>query len=195
MIDRALIFLRDRLNAQLGVSSVMTRDATPKELVAFLEDTDKLDLIDFKQNTVTPLLVNIEQERALRAPDPFARPGADGSMQRVYPDIRLNLYVLFVAHFKPYEAGLGWLSKIIRYFQINPTFDRGNAPDLGDEIERLVLELITMPLAQQNELWNALRTTYQPSVLYKVGLVVYRDEAASPIGQVDELDLRIRTMP
>ncbi len=115
-------------------------------------------------------------------------------MKRVYPDIRLNLYILFVVHFKPYEAGLGWLSKIIRYFQANPTFDRSNAPELGDEIERLVLELITLPLEQQNNLWSALRTTYQPSVLYKVGLMIYRDEAPTAVEPVRELDLSLRTM-
>ena len=49
-------------------------------------------------------------------------------MQRIHPDIRLNLYVLFVVRFKQYEEGLGWLSKIIRYFQVNPIFDRSSAP-------------------------------------------------------------------
>ena len=33
-----------------------------------------------------------------------------------------------------------------------------------------------MPLVQQNELWNALRTSYIPSVAYRVRMLVYRDE-------------------
>jgi hypothetical protein len=190
MIDRALIFLKKRLNDRLELRSTATSDSPSEELVAFV-DSKKLDSIDFKMDHVTALLVNIEQERTLRAPDAFARPGADGTVQRVHPAIRLNLYVLFVVRFSRYELGLGYLSKVIRYFHVNPLFDHLNAPDLDDDIERLVVELITMPLPQQNELWGSLRTTYQPSVLYKVGLIVYQEEAATILEPVRELDLRI----
>ncbi len=192
MIDQALIFIRNRLNAHLGMRSDTTLDQASQDLVAFV-NTDKLDSIDFKMNTVSVMLVNAEQERTLRPPDPFARPGADGTMQRVHPDIRLSLYVLFVVRFMKYEDGLGCLSKIIRYFQTNPVFDRRSAPELGDDIERLVIELITMPLSQQHELWGSLRTTYLPSVLYKVGLIIYRDEAAALVEPIRELDLDLRT--
>ncbi len=192
MIDRVLLLLQNRLNALLAVRPATTRDVTPQPMVEFV-DSDKLDAIDFKKNTVTVLLVNVEQERTLRAPDPFARPGADGTMQRIHPDIRLTLYVLFVVRFKPYEDGLKHLSNIIHYFQTNPVFDRRNAPELGDDIERLVLELITMPLSQQNELWGSLRTTYLPSVLYKIGGLDYRDEAVAQVEPVHELDLNLRT--
>jgi hypothetical protein len=189
MIDQALLFIKNRLNAHLGARSGTSRGSSAEELVVFA-DTDKVDPIAFKIGAVTALLVNAELERTLRAPDPFARPHADGTVRRVHPDIRLNLYVLFVVRFKQYEDGLGYLSEIIRYFQVNPTFDRNKAPELGDDIERLVLELITLPLSQQNDLWGSLRTTYQPSVLYKVGLIVYRDEESAAVEPVRELDLR-----
>ena len=58
-----------------------------------------------------------------------------------------------------------------------------------------MLELITLPLAQQNDLWSALRTAYQPSVLYKVGLIIYRDEAQTTVEPVRELELNLRTVP
>jgi hypothetical protein len=194
MIDQALLFLKDRLNAHLLLSARAADGGASEDLVQFV-DSEKLDQISFKLGGVTVLMVNVEQERTLRPPDLFARPDANGTMQRIQPEIRLNLFVLFVVRFKQYEEGLGWLSKIIRYFQVNPTFDRSNAPDLGDEIERLVLELITLPLAQQNDLWSALRTAYQPSVLYKVGLIIYRDEAQTTVEPVRELELNLRTVP
>jgi len=194
MIDQALLFLKGRLNAHLLLSARAADGGASEDLVQFV-DSEKLDPISFKLGGVTVLMVNVEQERTLRPPDLFARPDANGTMLRIQPEIRLNLFVLFVVRFKQYEEGLGWLSKIIRYFQVNPTFDRSNAPDLGDEIERLVLELITLPLAQQNDLWSALRTAYQPSVLYKVGLIIYRDEAQTTIEPVRELELNPRTVP
>lgn len=38
------------------------------------------------------------------------------------------------------------------------------------------MELVTLPFAQQNEVWNALRTSYKPSVLYKVRMLVFQPE-------------------
>jgi hypothetical protein len=58
-----------------------------------------------------------------------------------------------------------------------------------------VLELITLPLARQKDLWNALRTTYQPSVLYKVRLMVDRDEPTTAVQPIRELDLSLRSSP
>jgi hypothetical protein len=189
MIDRVLMFLKKRLNDYLGMRSAAPPGSTAEDLVTFV-DGDKVEPIDFKLGAVTALLINIEQEKTLRPPDPYARAGADGTAQRVRPDVRLNLYVLFVVRFKQYEDGLGYLSEVIRYFQLNPIFDHRNAPDLDDGIERLVLEMITLPMAQQNDLWGALRTTYQPSVLYRVGLIVYRDEPEVGVEPVREVELR-----
>jgi len=38
-----------------------------------------------------------------------------------------------------------------------------------------------MPIAQRNELWTSLKTTYRPSVLYKIGVLVYRDNTSIEI--------------
>jgi Pvc16 N-terminal domain len=191
VIDSALVFIKNRMNAHFNIEAI-SQGSAKEGPVAFV-DSKTTDSITFKPDAVTALLVNAEQERALRAPDPFARSGADGAMQRVHPEIRLNLFVLFAVRYADYATGLGYLSKVIRYFQVNPTFDHRSAPDLDDNIERLVIELVTLPLAQLNDLWSALRTAYVPSVLYKVGLIVYRDEAADSVTQVKEL--QINTAP
>jgi hypothetical protein len=62
---------------------------------------------------------------------------------------------------------------------------------MSQRIEQLIMELITLPFSEQNEMWNALRTTYHPSVLYKVKLVVFRDKDAAPMPEIREKDLRI----
>ena len=38
-----------------------------------------------------------------------------------------------------------------------------------------MLELVTLPQGEQNEIWSALRVSYQPSALFRVRLVVFRD--------------------
>jgi len=177
MISKVLVFLKNQLNAHLRVQSGTLPGASVEDKVVFIED-DKMDPISFKVGAVSALLINIEEEKKLRPPNRYSRTATNGDPQRVQPEIHLNLYVLFAVRFNQYEQGLSYLSLIIRYFQNHRVFNHQNSPDLSDDIEQLVMELITMPLSEQNDLWNALRTTYHPSVLYKVQMVVVRDEEA-----------------
>ncbi len=143
-----------------------------------LPDGDQLDPIVFRQGAVTVLVVNLEEERVPRAGDPYRRTLGDGTVLAVRPEIRLGLDVLFVARFKDYAESWRHLSQIIRFFQRHRVLDRQSAPALAEGIDKLVVELITLPFSEQNEIWSALRTTYQPSVLYRVRLVVFEDETA-----------------
>jgi hypothetical protein len=188
MISESLIFLKDHLNEHLSAQAGPIAVDSTEDKVVFL-DGEKMDPVSFKLGAVTTLLVNVEEERVLRAADPYVRIAPDGARQRTQPEIRLNLYVLFVARFKLYEQGLSYLSRIIAHFQTHRVFDHQNAPALGERLEKLIMELTTLSLAEQNEVWNALRTTYLPSVLYKVKLVAFRDEAAASAPDIGDTSL------
>ena len=188
MISEALVFLKNHLNENLTDLADWTAGESREDKVVFL-DGEKLDPITFKVGAVTALLINLEEERILRPADRYAARRADGASLKVQPEIRINLFVLFVARFKQYERGLAYLSRIIRHFQAHRVFDHQGAPALAPEIERLTLELVTLPFAEQNEVWNALRTTYHPSVLYKVGLIDYRDRDARELPEIGEVDV------
>lgn len=189
MIKEALVFLKDRLNSHL--SSGRNADEVQEDPVVFL-DGEKMDPLAFKLGAVSILLINLEEETTLRAADLYQRPGPDGTRQKVQPDIRLNLYVLLVARFKQYEESLHQLSLIIRYFQNHRLFDQHNAPELGENIEQLVVELITLPFSEQNEVWSALRVAYHPSVLYKVKMVIFKDEDGVGLPEIEERVLRLK---
>lgn len=171
MIGDVLVLLRDRLDAYLHAAAASAGDDSPQDR-AQLIDGDKADVVEFHLNAISILLVNIEQETALRAPDPWLRVGADGRQQRVAPDVRLNLRLLFVARFKAYAQGLNQLALVIRFFQGQPVFDHANTPSLPTAVEKLTFELLTLPQHEQNDIWSALRVHYQPSLLYRVRLVV-----------------------
>lgn len=171
MIDRALVFLRDTLNGALARTS---GGGGTEDAVVFV-DGDKLDPLTLKVGAVNALLVNLEREAVMRRDDPFVRLLADGSAVRGRPDVRLNLGVLFVARFQVYEAGLAALSAVLAFFQANPVFDGRSAPNLDPRIARLVVDLHTQPLAEQNDLWGALRLAYHPSLLFKVRMLVVED--------------------
>ena len=183
MIDLALMFLRDQLNAVLA-APVLSQPPAPAEDSVVFVDGDKVDPVTFKLGGVTELLINVEQEPILRAANPYQRVAPDGTAYQTRPDIRLNLCVLFVARYKQYEQSLAQLSRIIRYFQAHPVLDATMAPSMPPDIERLTMELLTLPLSEQNDLWNALRTTYQPSVLYRVRMLVFEDQQAAVTASV-----------
>ena len=185
MISDVLVFLRDQLNTHLNAKAGWRPEESLEDKVVFI-DGEKIDPITFKIGAVSALLINIEEESTLRPADPYVRFSADNTAQRVQPEIRLNLYVLFVARFKQYEEGLSYLSLIIQYFQNHRLFNQHNAPELSEKIEQLIMELITLPFSEQNEVWNSLRTTYHPSVLYKVKMVVFTDEDQTSAPEVKE---------
>jgi hypothetical protein len=190
MISEVLIFLRNHLDAYLKAKSGLTAGDPGEPKVVFV-DGEKMDPITFKLGAVSALLINIEEENTLRPADPYTRVAADGTRRKVNPDIRMSLYVLFVARFKQYEQGLRYLSQIIQHFQKHRVLNHQNAPELSEEIEQLIMELTALSFSEQNEMWNALRTTYHPSVLYKVKMVVFRDEDAITMTEIKEKSLRI----
>jgi hypothetical protein len=178
VIDRALLFLRDQLNGYLSRAGGGA-GAGLEEPVTFIEG-DKLDPLTLKIGAINALLVNLEQDMIMRRDDPFVRTLPDGSTVRARPDVRLNLWILFVARFHVYEAGLAGLSSVLEYFQANPVFDGRSAPALDPRIDRLVVELHTLPLSEQNDLWGSLKLAYHPSLLFKVRMIAVRDGDALP---------------
>ncbi len=194
MIGDVLVFLRKHLDEQLKADLGVTPDDPSGDKVVFL-DGDKIEPITFKLGAVSELLINVEEERVLRQPDLYARQVEDGTTQRVQPDIRLILYVLFVARFKQYESSWEHLSKIIEHFQTQRVFEPENSPDLPAGIEKLVLELVTLDFAGQNEVWNALRTTLHPSILYRVKLIALRDRKPETLPQVSEPSIDLHKIP
>ena len=183
MIGEVIKFLRERLNKALPRDA----DGAAEDLFVYV-GTDRDDAVSFKSGAVSVLLIRIEEDNALRPPDLYARISADGARQRVEPEIRLNLYVLFVARFPDdYSRSLHHLSGVIRYFQNHRIFNQENSPELKDEISYLVLELLTPTFSEQNEIWGALRAAYQPSALYKVKMVVFQDADAKAATQTKEI--------
>jgi hypothetical protein len=174
LIDQAMIFLRDVLNAHMTAPVMPGQVAPAEEAVVFL-DGDKTDPISFRIGAVTAMLINVEHEPILRSAAPYQRLGPDGAAYHAKPDIRLNLRVMFVARFKQYEQALFKLSQIISFFQANPVLDSYASPAAPPAVPQLTIELLTLPLNEQNDLWNALRAAFQPSLLYRVRMLVFED--------------------
>lgn len=190
LIGRVVLLLKDLLNDHLRAESGIGPSESQEDRVV-LPDGDRIDEGPFRINAITAVLVNLEEESTLRNADLFHGLNAQGETATVSPEIRLNLYLLFVSRFKQYDEGLHHLSAVIRFFQTHRLLDRRNAPALDDSVERLVIELVTLPFSEQNEIWNALRTTYHPSVLYRIRLIAFRDEDAPAATKASEVAIEI----
>lgn len=182
MIDHATTFLRDQLNQYLKLKANILEDK-----VGFIKG-DNSEAVNFEENSVTLMLVNLEEERILRPADRYEVTVSNGLRIGGSPEIRLNLFVLFVARFNDYTQSMKLLSLIMQYFQSHFVFDHENSPNLSPDIEKLIVELNTLSFNEQNEIWNALRRTYLPSALYKVRMIVFRDvETLAVESEVDNM--------
>ncbi len=191
MLNEVFVLLRDRLNGHLSSISGVESAQTDQGQVSFV-NCESLENLEFKLGGITLLLINLEQEFTLRTADPYRVQLADGTTQRTQPPIHLNLYLLFAARFKDYEQALRYLSLVLQFFQSHRVLDHDNAPGLSERVEKIVMELVTLPIAEQHNLWGMLRVPYLPSLLYKARLFVYHDEESSAVPPVTDLQLRVR---
>lgn len=188
MIGQVLNFLRRKLDEDLRVT---TADESAADKLVFV-DGDKMEPLQFKLGAVTLMLINVEEERTLRAADRYLQRHDDGTASPSFPDIRLTLHLFFVARFKLYDEAWDQLSKVLAHFQSNPFYDRHNTPGLPAGVEKLIFEFQTLDFAKQNEIWNALRICHHPSLLYRARLLLVRDqERDAPAPAAGETQRRI----
>lgn len=192
MLDAAIQFLRDEVNTHLRMSGGWTPVETDPEQVVF-PSSERVDVPDFRLDHVTMLVVNQEEERSLRPADPYRRTSPDGATEAVAPPVFLNALVLFVARYKAYPDALRAISRILHFFQGHRAFDRAGSPALDPGIEKLLLELVTLPLGDQNNLWSVLRAAYHPSLLYRVRMIVFEDETGAPLPAT--VDPKVSVLP
>lgn len=177
MIDKAVLFLQKHLNDRLKGDSVQDKVVLAKV---------QKDYVDLALEAVTVILVGLEPDPISRSADPARATASSGSSGPVYPEIRLNLYLLFAARFEAYQNALAFISRILQYFQENPVLSGQNAPEMDPEIDRLIVELQDLPFNQQNDLWSTLKVAATPSVLYRVKMVVFRQAEAARTPKVME---------
>jgi hypothetical protein len=66
--------------------------------------------------------------------------------------------------------------------------DRTNTPAMNSKIEKLQIELVTLPFGEQAEIWNGLRAAYHPSILYRVRMIRVEDSTPPPGQEITEID-------
>lgn len=173
MLDIALRFLRDELNADIA-----RRLGAGAASVALTKLVDEGGKLTPELNSLALTLINIEEDRVLRNQLPEYTI-MNGRHMRAEPDLRLNLDVMIAAHFQVYDQGLKYLSLALGCFQSQPVFRAETHPALPAGLQQLAVDLQSPSFEQLNQIWAYLGTKFLPSILYKVRLVVLRDEGTA----------------
>ena len=177
MIEIALQFLRDEVNTFLGTAT--GSNAVEVKLSSVVDDAGKYA---FEQEVVGCSIINIEEERTLKAHLP-QRSYTNGQHVISEPELKLNLYLMFAANFKVYEEALKYLSHILTFFQSHPGFTQQEFPRLDSRIEKLALELQSLSFEQLNQIWGFCGGKQLPSIIYKARMVILQPDAPSLVRQ------------
>jgi hypothetical protein len=162
--------------------------ADPGADMVVLPDGDDMDPVRFKPGTVTLLVTHLDEERLLRAADPYLRRTDDGQALRVQPDVRLVLNVALVARFKQYDVAWTALSHLVMHLQSQRVFDAESTPGLPEGVQRLVVEFFAPGSAESSGLWSALRSPLRPAVHYRLRLLAFRDAGVAGAGDITSVE-------
>lgn len=173
MLDIALLFLINELNTY----SPLQREPKLIKLDHLVDGTGNYLC---GEDTICANLINIEEERILKAQLPEYT-YVNGQYTQLEPELKLNLSLLFAARFKDYPQALKHLSHILTYFQARSCFTSSNYPALDPRIEKLIVELQSPSYEQLNQIWAFVGGKHLPSVIYKIRMVVIQDQAITAI--------------
>lgn len=179
MINEALSLLKDELDDYLEL--VNSRPSTSESDVVLSNVSDQNGNWAIPPNKIGMSLINVEEERIFKDQQYMHRNTA-GDFEQYNPNIKLNLYVLFCAHYvnddagTMYPEGLKQLSHVISFFQGKYVFTPDNSPAMDPAVQKLVVELYSYTFEQQYNFWAILGTKYLPSVLYKVRMLTYQEK-------------------
>ena len=188
MIHEVLGVFKDHLNAYVKLKADVRED-----MVEFIDGSDQNPIV-LPLNKITPLIVNIQEDRVMRENDYYLPKNRNGLAVEKNPEIRIRMIVLFIARFKVYDQGLRFLSLIIQFFQANRLITRDVAPELPVALDRVFVEILNLPVKEQNEIWNSLHTSYVPSVAFDVGMIRFADgDTIADLRQVEEYQLNLQT--
>jgi Pvc16 N-terminal domain len=173
MLDAAIGLIAAQLNQALRSAFQLSEDLV---MVTNLVDVSG-NVPVTATNRLVLFLANIERETVIAGQG--MRVAAGGGDRDVVAQtsaaVHLNLMLMFAANFggNQYTEALKFIAATVGFFQGRALFDHHNSPDLDPRIERLVLEMESLDLAELANLWGILGGKYVPSVLYRMRMISF----------------------
>ena len=162
MINDALIFIAKEMNDYF------------RDVIGISEDCVIVSAINNRDGTIT---VNTENKIVITV----ANIEADiiknniGIHNRSLPDAagveNLNIYIVIAASYTNYNESLQFIFNAITFLKQNTIFIPSQTNDLNKAIDKIIIEMVNMPMENVGHLWSALKASYMPSAIYKVGIL------------------------
>jgi hypothetical protein len=183
MLDVALNFFADELNTYVAArAGTAVGKVKPSAIV---DDQGKYSI---DEDSIGAALINVEEVTTVKS-QRRQYDYVDGQHVVVEPDIKLNLYVLFAAHYKVYTEALKFISHVVTFFQSHASFRQQEFPTLDPRIEKMTAELQSVNYEQLNQIWAYIGGKQLPSVIYKIRMIVLQDPAVlqlqPPVTQIE----------
>ncbi len=183
MIHSSLKFITEQLNGYLQLKT----DEFDADRIFLTSVATEGNGVVIPESSLGLSLINIEEERVFKDQKTTVT-NKDGVVQHLNPEIRLNLYILISANFQnsssensdDYVEGLKQLSYVISFFQAKNVFTPDNSPSMvsfDPGLRKLIFELYSYSFEQMYNFWTVVGTKYLPSVLYKIRLIKFQEEA------------------
>lgn len=180
MIDKALGFIVDRLNAALQQPFPSSE---PHVVMADLNGTDAAKV----ENKVILSVANIERETGTQAPVNF-RPDPSG-YNKSFPPLNINVLILVAASFANYAEALKFLSSTLAFFQSSMIMTPATAPNFPAGIDRLALDFVNVSVQELNSLWSIRGSQYLPSFLLRIRTVTLaKDDILTRVPPITGVD-------
>ena len=179
MIHIALTYIRDLLNENFkNEFSISENKVVLSNIIK--ADGSGAQNVDEK---IVFFLISLDEESTLKNSINRSSNPISSSFAQKSPVLHLNMLLMFCANFDSsmYVEGLSFLSSVIRFFQINKKIVFDNPGSLGRQSNRLTFELCKLDSTQLSHIWSAIGSKLMPSVVYKVGMLVFDDV---PIGKL-----------
>lgn len=80
----------------------------------------------------------------------------------------LNIYIVVAACYTNYNECLQSIFNAITFLKQNTIFFPTETNDLNKAIEKIIVEMVNMPMENLNHLWYSLKASYIPSAVYKL---------------------------
>jgi len=172
MIHVALTNVRDLLNEHFKNEFSISENKVVLSNIVKVDGSAAQNV----EGKIVFFLISLDEEPALK--NSLNRSGSENSSFAFKsPSLHLNMQLFFCANFDSaiYIEGLGYLSSLIRFFQINKRIVVDSSTSSSHKRNRLSFELCKLDYAQLSHLWSAIGSKLMPSVLYKVGIMVFDD--------------------
>jgi hypothetical protein len=172
MLDVLLIHVRDLLNQSMRNQYGTYEN---KVVVSNLLDNSASNYAEL-ENRIVCFLFGIQQENSLKNTSGRSGSAAAGFLDKSTP-LYLNLQLIFSANFKNknYIEGLNYLSQIISFFHQNRVIFLSNIQGIPQKMDKVTFDMCNLGYDEMSQVWSAVGSKVLPSVIYKVGLVVFDD--------------------